>query len=60
MHVPEKMMIAQLKSTAQAGSPTLGANGKNEKTKPTNKKAREMSFMTPPHLPNEKRLGSRG
>ena len=58
--VPEKMMIAQLKSKSQFGSPTLGAKGKNEKTKPTRRKAREISLMIPPHFPSEKRLGSNG
>ena len=59
-HVPEKMMMAQLKSDAQVGPPVTGAKGKNEKTKPTSKKASEMSLMGPPHLPSEKRLGSKG
>jgi hypothetical protein len=54
------MMIAQLKSKSQFASPTLGARGKNEKTKPTRRKAREISLMTPPHFPSEKRLGSKG
>jgi hypothetical protein len=58
--VPENMMIAQLKSKSQFASPTLGASGKNEKTKPTRRKAREISLMTPPHFPSEKRLGSSG
>ena len=58
--VPEKMMIAQLNSVSQIGSPTLGARGKNEKTKPTRRKAREISLITPPHFPSEKRLGSNG
>lgn len=58
--VPEKIMMAQLKSTSQSGSPTLGAKGKNEKTKPTRRKAREMSLMMPPHFPSEKRLGNNG
>lgn len=54
------MTIAQLNSTSQLASPTLGAIGKKEKTKPTRRKAREMSLMTPPHFPSEKRLGSNG
>ena len=53
-------MIAQLKSKSQFASPTLGFSGKNEKTKPTRRKAKEMSLMTPPHFPSEKRLGSSG
>lgn len=58
--VPEKITIAQLKSKSQFALPTLGAIGKNEKTKPTRRKARETSLMTPPHFPSEKRLGSSG
>ena len=54
------MIIAQLKSTAQAASPTMGDNGKNEKTKPTSRKPKEMSLTRPPHFPSEKRLGSSG
>ena len=54
------MMIAQLNPKSQFESPTLGAIGKNEKTKPTRRKAREISLMIPPHFPSEKRLGSNG
>lgn len=53
-------MIAQLNPKSQFESPTLGAIGKNEKTKPTRRKAREISLMIPPHFPSEKRLGSNG
>ena len=53
-------MLAQLKSTSQFGSPTLGASGKKENTKPTRRKAKEISLIGPPHLPSEKRLGSSG
>ena len=53
-------MIAQLKSSAHAGSPTDGYSGKKEKMNATVKKASVMSLIGPPHLPSDHLRGRSG
>ena len=50
--------MAQLKSAAHAGSPIVGATGKNEKTKLIIRNASVMSLSGAPNLPRLNRRGS--